>query len=143
MNDLRTNPQNTSVLIVDDNPQYAAMLKRILTGAFGYRDVSLVESIETAFELLSGNPQRFQLLFVDYNFPDGANGGQLLERLQKESMLKGRAAFLITAEPTVENMKQASAAGALGVVAKPFDRDDLKHKLENARRSIEAGEEEF
>ena len=137
-----TKPQ-TSVLIVDDNVQYAGMLKRILGNAFGYQDVCMVEDIGAAYTLISSSPERFQLLFIDYNFPNGVTGGELLERLQKDEMLRGRVAFLITADPTIENMKQAMAAGAQGVVAKPFNREDLKSKLRDAERSIGDEEGEF
>ena len=132
----RKQTEMISVLIVDDNVQYAGMLKRILSGAFGFRSIALVEDIDSAYRMLSSDPSAFQLLFIDYNFPDGRTGGDLLERLNRENMLSGRAALLITAEPTVENMKQAAAAGAVGVVAKPFDREELKGKLENACRAI-------
>ena len=131
INDARTN-----VLIVDDNLQYTQVLKRILQGAFGYRNITSVDTTNAAYDLIAKEPERFQLLFVDYNFPGGETGGALLEKLKQSELMANRVAFLITSEPTVDNVKEATQAGALGVVAKPFDREELKKQLEKAERSI-------
>jgi CheY-like chemotaxis protein len=128
-----TNP-NTSVLIVDDNPQYADLLRRILSGGFGYRNITVVHDTEEAFRLIGGDPEKFQLMFVDYRFPEQQTGGELLTRLKACGFMKERVAFLITSEPTVENQKQAQKAGAAGVVAKPFDREKLRLQIAKAER---------
>jgi len=130
------NDAQTNVLIVDDNLQYTQVLKRILQGAFGYRNITSVDNTQEAYKLISAEPDKFQLLFVDYNFPTGETGGSLLEKLKRTQLMENRVAFLITSEPTVENVKEATMAGALGVVAKPFDREELKKQLEKAERSI-------
>lgn len=124
------------VLIVDDNPQYTQVLKRILQKGLGYSDVTTADSPQQAFDLINQQPQRFKLLFVDYHFPGGESGAILLERLSRASLLMDKVAFLVTADPTADNLKQAMKFGAKGVVAKPFDRDDLKKQLEKAQRSI-------
>ena len=129
-----TNPE-TSILIVDDNPQYTMVLKKILTAAFGYLNITSVDSTVKAYDILKTDPGRFQLLFIDYNFPDGHTGGELLTRLATEELLGDKVAFLITSEPTVDNTKAALKAGARGVVAKPFDRKDLLKQLEKADRA--------
>jgi len=132
----------TSVLIVDDSSQYAGVLRRILTGVFGYTDVTAVESTSAALEMLRREPERFRLMFVDYNFPEGESGGELLRRLKEDNLMEERIAFLITSDPTIENMKEALAAGALGVVAKPFDRHELKNKLDKAEQAVIASNTE-
>ena len=124
------------ILIVDDNVQYTQVLKRILEKALGYSSVSSVDSTAAALEMLRSDQGHHRLLFIDYHFPGGETGGRLLERLRQEGLLEGRIAFLITSEPTVENLKQAIAAGAIGVVAKPFDREDLRKQLEKAERAL-------
>ena len=130
----------TPILIVDDSAQYTTVLRKVLEGGFGYRDVTTVSSATDAYDLISENPERFRILFVDYSLQSGTTGGQLLERLQNENLITDKVAFLITSDPTVENMKQAKAAGALAVVAKPFDREELKTQLDKADRLIKSSD---
>jgi DNA-binding NtrC family response regulator len=130
------NDAQTNVLIVDDNLQYTQVLKRILQGAFGYLNITSVDNTAAAYDLIAKEPEKFQLLFIDYNFPTGETGGALLEKLKQTELMDNRVAFLITSEPTVENVKEATQAGAMGVVAKPFSREELKKQLEKAERSI-------
>ena len=133
----------TSVLIVDDSVEYTAVLSKLLKGVFGYQQVTTVSSTADAYALLKGHPGTFQLLFVDYRFPTGSTVGDFLERLSKEELLADKVAFLITSEPTVDNIKQARAAGAVGVVAKPFDREQLRLQLEKAERAIKTERDSF
>lgn len=132
----------TPVLIVDDNPQFALVLRRILSGVFGYSNITSVESTEEAYSLLREASQNFALLFIDFRFPSGKTGVQLLEQLAAEGLLAGKAAFLITSEPNLDNFKSATTAGAVGVVAKPFDREDLRRQLEKADRFLKVDEVE-
>lgn len=127
----------TSILIVDDNPQFAGLLRRILDAGFGYKDITLMHSLEEAYRAISSDPEKFSMLFVDFRFPEGGNGGEFLERLKSKDLLQDKVAFLITSEPTVENQRQAMRAGASGVVGKPFDRASLEQQLSKVRRRIE------
>ena len=129
------NPE-IEILIVDDNQQYSFLLAKTLQGAFGYRRVTTYISGEQAFDAIKAQPDRFKLLFVDYQFPSGMSGGDLLRMLSLHNLLKGKVAFLITSEPNTDNVNEALAAGALGVVAKPFDRESLKKQLEKAQRAL-------
>jgi len=123
------------VLIVDDNRQYARILRMMLERTVGFHNVIAVESTAEGMRLLEAEPGRFKLIFVDFHFPDGSTGGDLLEQLQSRGLMNDTKAFLITAEPSIANVKQAQAAGALGVVAKPFHSVELKRQLEKAERS--------
>ncbi len=125
------------ILIVDDSVQYTQVLKRILEKAFGYMNVSSVSSPSLAYEIIHDTPEKYSLLFVDYNFPGEQSGGQFLKQLQKTGLLENKVAFLITSEPTADNLKEAQSAGASGVVAKPFDRLDLQKQLEKADRALQ------
>ncbi len=125
---------NLQVLIVDDNPQYILLLTRLLESVFGYKNITALQEIDKAFQLIASDPDKFGLMFVDYCFPSGESGGDFLEKLHNAGYMKDKTAFLVTAEPTVDNLKQAQRAGAVGVVAKPFDRHELKKQLEKAER---------
>jgi len=139
---VRLDDRQAPVLIVDDNQQYAQVLKRILEQGFGYLNVSHVADTESGFEQIRSQPRHFVLLFVDYRFAGGGTGVELLQRLDREGLMQGLVAFLITSEPTPENQRAATEAGALGVVAKPFDRAELGRQLEKARRAFEVESKE-
>ena len=132
---------STPILIVDDSVQYTQVLTKILKNVFGYTNITTVDETAEAYKLISSDPERFRMMFVDFRFPSGTTGGDLLTKLNEESLMIDKVAFLITSEPTVDNVKQASAAGAMGVVAKPFDRDQLKKQLERAIRLKDAEQE--
>lgn len=125
-----------TTLIVDDSASYASVLRKILEAGLGMKDVVHCSSVTEAEALILDDPGRFSLLFIDYRFPTGGNGVDLLEKLSgklPESTLK----FLITSEPNPDNVKRAMVAGAKGVVAKPFDRSQLTQQLERALRKDE------
>lgn len=131
------------ILIIEDNVHYAKVLMRLLEGGLGYTNITAVESTTDALGLITAEPERFKVLFVDFNFPTGDTGGVFLEKLKANSLLEGKIAFLITSEPSVENIKQATAAGAAGVVAKPFDREQLVFQIERAKRMIYADSQDY
>lgn len=131
------------ILIVDDNVQYTQLLRRILESGFGFNNITAVTAPKEARELIDADPGRFRMLFVDYNFSAGTTGGELLQDLKKENLLQDKAAFLITSEPSLRNVEQASNAGALGVVVKPFNRSDLEQKIKKALRHLDDSSQEF
>lgn len=101
------------------------------------------ESTDEAYEMLSAEPERFQLLFVDFRFPSGQNGAEFLRRLKDEDRLKKVVSFLITSEPSSENVAKARGAGAAGVISKPFDREALRSQIERACRATMADDQEY
>lgn len=126
----------TSILIVEDNVHYAKVLRRLLEAVLGYTNITWVENTIEAHLLISQDPARFQVLFVDFNFPVGDTGGDFLEKLQSEGMIQDKVIFLITSEPNCHNVAQATKAGAMGVVAKPFDREQLVSQIERAKKVV-------
>jgi DNA-binding NtrC family response regulator len=131
----------TPILIVDDSTQYTQVLMKILKNVMGYKNITTVDETSKAYDIISSDPEKFRLIFVDFRFPSGQTGGDLLSKLALNSLMKDKVAFLITSEPTLDNVKQASAAGAFGVVAKPFDREQLVKQIDKAERVIAAEKE--
>lgn len=123
------------VLIVDDSKDYTKMLERLLKAKGGITDVTLCFSIEEGRSLIDGG-ERYTLYFIDYNFPTGGKGTDFLRYLQMNGCLAKSVSFLITSEPTLKNMEEATAAGAVGVVAKPFDIQQLLSQIELAKRKL-------
>ena len=131
VNSTQPNLTHQRTLIVDDSVSYAAVLKKILEAGLGIQSVQHCVELSTAEQLIRANPNEFSLLFVDYRFPTGGTGVELLEKL-RGVLPPESVQFLITSEPTPENVKRALAAGASGVVSKPFDRKQLALQLARA-----------
>lgn len=127
---------SSAVLIVDDSLQYAWILSKMLTQLFGYNDITHIASAEEALTQIEATPQRWRVVCVDFNFPSGFSGAQLLEALKQKGLLQDQAIFLVTSVPSAENVKAAVAAGAFGIIAKPFQQAALKRQLENAARRL-------
>jgi len=126
----------TSILIVEDSANYSTILKRLLTSGLGFSDVETVPDTEKAMAAILASPGRFNLLFVDFHYPVGDNGATFLANLRAQKLMEKRMAFIITSDPSLETMREANAAGAVGVVAKPFDIGQLRQQIERAKRVI-------
>jgi two-component system chemotaxis response regulator CheY len=126
----------TSILVVDDCPDYALVLRRILQTGMGYRSVEIFSTIDAAYDAIAKTPERFPVLFVDYHFPNGRTGAELLERLRQKNLLQDKVAFFITAEPAIQKAIEANSNGAYGVVVKPFNSDQLEKLIERVDRTL-------
>src|SRR5262249_10264413 len=90
----------TPILVVDDSIQFAQILKRSLQTVFGDSEVVCVDTLKGAFALISERLGHFGLLFIDFNFPNGETGAQLLQRLKGANLIQDEIFFLITADPS-------------------------------------------
>lgn len=134
----------TPILIVDDSAEFAMVLNRILTGVFGFKAITILPSTGDALERIHSRPGEFKVLFLDFHFPSGKNGGELLSTLAEEGLLQDKIVFLMSSDPTAEALQRVVKAGAAGIITKPFDRDELKRKLERARQlSEQSGTDSF
>ena len=133
---------DTEILIVDDSVQYSGVLTKILKQVFGYERISTVDNPDEGLARLESEQDRYKLVFIDYRFPCGKTGLDLLKSIRDAGLSEGKVFFMITSEPTVEIVKEASSLGAVAVVAKPFDRGQLTKQLEKAERLLESESEE-
>jgi CheY-like chemotaxis protein len=132
----------TGVLIIDDSPQFSMVLSRLLVSLFGYKDIQVVHSCEEGYSRLSADTGALRLVFLDFRFPSGMNGADLLQRLHAEERFTGRRIFFMSSDPSADMLRVAEAVGVLGVIAKPFKSDQLKRQIESAVR-LDAAEDTF
>ena len=108
------------VLVVDDEPEVAALLRDMLENA-GY-DVAIAESGAIALELLDAAP--FEAIVSDLRMPD-MDGAELWRQVAKRHpRLAGRLMFITgdTLSPmAVEQLQTTQCHG----LEKPFSREDL------------------
>jgi len=113
-------------LIVDDSRAMRMLVRRAIRQA-GY-DVEYVEAEngKQAYDNLSEG-HTYDLVLMDWNMPE-MTGIEVAETLQRDGK---RVKFgFITTESTAPMRKKAADAGALFLLAKPFNADDLKTMLD-------------
>jgi len=115
------------ILVVDDDPQIRRVLRTTLV-AQGY-EVDDARNGEEALERMRS--QKPDLIILDVNMP-GMSGIEVCKVLKEQAAKEGRtvAVWLMTGAPTSEGEKAALEAGALILLAKPFNVPDLLHRIE-------------
>ncbi len=109
---------NESILVVDDDPDFLAVIKRILENK-GYE----VETAASASEAISLIRERFyNAAILDISLPD-ADGTELLSRfLERHPDI---IAIMLTGHSSVQNAVQSLNRGAFAYLEKPLDPETL------------------
>jgi DNA-binding NtrC family response regulator len=117
------------ILVVDDEPQVAEILRDLLVFA-GY-DVETAENGKQAIDLLM-TPRHFDLVITDMKMPemDGLELLRLTHRLNKTLPI-----VILTGCATVDNGIQSLEEGAYDYVLKPFNTEKLILVVRQALKS--------
>lgn len=116
-----------SILIVDDDAEFAASLKKILSKA-GY-EVSFVERAAEAFRLMESIT--FDLIITDYRM--GSVSGLDFITGARDLGITSRI-LLLTAYGSEDVATQAIQAGANGYLGKPVRRDEILKSISEILR---------
>lgn len=123
-------PQESSpppnLLIVDDTPSVAGMLRVLLT-RHGYT-CEMASNADEAEEKLKEN--KFELLLVDVNMPPGRSGLELVKDVSAEYPTVATIMISGMDDPIIG--KTALEIGAFGYILKPFNNTELLINVENA-----------
>jgi len=109
---LSLNPKDASVLVVEDNPDDARIIGRVLQD-FGIRQMSLVSTGEDAVAVCSTDPSDVAL--IDYALP-GMNGLRVLERVIE--MVPQTKVILLTGLGDIQIAVAAMKLGASDYICK-------------------------
>lgn len=120
-------PQDSRVLVVDDEEVVHASLRKILS-RLGY-GVQGVLSASEALERLAS--ESFDLIITDLMMPQ-MNGIELLKELRSRGCKT--PILMVTGYPTIRTAVQALRLGAVDYVAKPFTRKELLSPVKRALR---------
>lgn len=112
-------PENPRILAVDDTPDNLYLLEAILSSE-NY-ELSCVNDGELALESVSKSPP--DLILLDLMMPR-VSGYEVLRRIRQNVQLPRIPILLITADREI-SPQQGSAAGADGILYKPFDISKL------------------
>jgi two-component system phosphate regulon response regulator PhoB len=124
-------PLDTSVLVVDDDPDLLHVVTAMLNGAGFHTDA--VPSAEEAFDVLRKHPT--DLVVLDWNLP-GMSGIDFCQRVRKEGRFARLPILFLTAHSSTADVVTAFKAGADDFVSKPFRGPELAVRvLSLVRRS--------
>ncbi len=107
-----------AILIVDDEPDFASGLARLIQKAFPGNPVLTKHDGESALELLQERP--CALLITDLRMP-GMDGFALLK--QATALEPALSVVVLTGFGTIETAVAALKAGAYDFLTKPIDQD--------------------
>jgi putative two-component system response regulator len=113
-----------TILAIDDNPVNLRSMKLFLERYF---EVVPVKSGEEGLRVL--RTRKVDLILLDIEMP-GMNGFDFLEALRDIPDRQGVPVICVTAhEPTPEFVQGVIKAGAIDIIAKPFDSGTLTTKI--------------
>ena len=112
------------VLIVDDDPRNCELLGRLLEME-GCR-IRTASNAATGLEMASATAP--DLVLLDVRMP-GINGFDACRRFRTIAAMAATPIFLVTAFDDDDVWPEATAAGASGLLAKPYDRAALRRLL--------------
>ncbi len=121
------------ILIAEDNPTSRRILEAILV-KWNYEVISARDGNE-AWEKLQGNdPPR--LMILDWMMP-GKNGVELCRELRNRDNVAPMYIVLLTARDDKNDIVEGLSAGADDYIAKPFNKDELRARIDVGRRMVE------
>ena len=119
-----SNPQSSEILIVEDSPLEAELLRRCLDKA-GYR-VTVAKNGEEGLQ--AARARRPAMVVSDINMPV-MNGYELCRRIKYDEALWNIPVILLTSLSEPENIIQAINAGTDSYITKPFVESSLLERL--------------
>ena len=129
---LAKTPAQTVVLLVEDDPDQAALGELRLTMA-GYQ----VHSVDRA-KALSGylrQHARPDLLLLDVMLPDG-NGFDILAQLRGRPEFSALPIVLLTAKAELVHIRNGLALGADGYITKPYSKNQLAEVIGRVLKQV-------
>lgn len=124
-------PEPLRILLIEDEPDVAAMLKRMLEAS---ADCEIrIETVPEDFPILF---ERFRpdLVFTDLMMP-GLSGFDVIRALK--ALDADLPVIVVSAYATLDNAVAAVKAGAFDFLAKPFGLESVELVLAKARRELE------
>lgn len=117
-----------SILIVEDNPINAKVLEVNLQKK-AYQTI-LAQSAKEALEHLTSTPQ-IQLVIADIMMPE-MDGLELLNKIKENSEWKNIPIIMCSSLADMETVKKAVEAGCRHYIIKPFNKEHLLTKVQEA-----------
>ena len=123
-------PPQTSVLVVDDEPQVVWMLQFSLE-AEGFQTFAARDGRTALDELRQHRPQ---LMLLDIMMPV-MDGWSVLQEIRDLPEGERPRVVVVSARATLRDRAKAAELGAIAFVAKPFNVDDLLGVLNRLKKA--------
>lgn len=117
-------PAETLVLIVEDDPDQAALAGLRVAGA-GYKVALAASAVEMTKALAEAVPD---LLLLDVMLPDG-DGFDILGNLRRHPDYALMPVVMLTLKATTSDIERGLALGADGYVTKPYSKEVLAETI--------------
>jgi len=121
------------ILIAEDNVTTRRILKTILV-KWNYDVVSACDGNEAWQKLQEKDPPK--LIVLDWMMP-GINGVEICRRLRQADHMEVMYIILLTARDEKNDIVEGLGAGADDYIAKPFDTQELRARIDVGRRVVE------
>ncbi len=121
------------ILIAEDNPTSRRILKAVLV-KWNYDVISACDGNEAWEKLQDEDAPR--LIVLDWMMP-GINGVEICRRLRRKDGVEPMYIILLTARDDKNDIVEGLTAGADDYIAKPFDKDELRARIDVGRRVVE------
>jgi sigma-B regulation protein RsbU (phosphoserine phosphatase) len=121
------------ILIAEDNTTSRRILESILV-KWNYEVISARDGNEAWEKLQEEDAPR--LMILDWMMP-GKNGVELCRKLRGRDNVEPMYIILLTARDDKNDIVEGLSAGADDYVAKPFNKDELRARIDVGRRMVE------
>jgi putative two-component system response regulator len=120
--------EDLRILVVDDRPENARLLDRLLR-RWGHREVSTTTASSEVADLCAGDA--FDLLLLDLHMPP-PDGFTVMEQLREQITGKVPLPVLVlTGDGDDEVKRRALSSGARDFLTKPFDQHEVRLRVNN------------
>jgi DNA-binding response OmpR family regulator len=121
------------ILIAEDNLTTRRILENILI-KWNYDVISACDGNDAWEKLQQKDPPR--LIILDWMMP-GIDGVELCRKLRQTETVEPMYIILLTARDEKNDIVEGLGAGADDYIAKPFDKDELRARIDVGRRVVE------
>jgi DNA-binding response OmpR family regulator len=121
------------ILIAEDNMTTRRILETILV-KWNYDVISACDGNEAWEKLKEEDPPK--LIILDWMMP-GISGVEICRRLRQADPVEAMYIILLTARDEKNDIVEGLKAGADDYIAKPFDKDELRARIDVGRRVVQ------
>jgi CheY-like chemotaxis protein/HAMP domain-containing protein len=118
------------ILVVEDNPVNRKLLVATLS-AQGYSVTPAVNGREALEKLRNGRARRFDVVLLDIVMPE-MDGYDTLRAIRADRSLQDLPVLMISAVDEIESVIECVKMGATDYLAKPFNADLLRARIESS-----------